>query len=344
MRLFRGLFQRILVLFVLICVGLGILFLLPLTETVDSNGLAQDAGWMAYLPDSTRLNEITIPGTHNSAAEFAQIPFFTKCQGSSIGEQLKAGFRYLDIRLGIEGETNRMKLMHGAFNCTKNAMPNAESLYLEEVLESCYQFLEMHPTETILFVVKQEHGDENIATFESVLYSTILKNINSWLLTDTIPTLGEARGKLILFRRYEDEARLGYASGIPFCWAEQSGHGNISLNIEGNPNGSYTLFVQDRYEYNNEDKWNAFVNGMMTGASQIRSGNVSLNFLSTKGKLPVGHPYSHAEVLNSSLRNRGENIQGWVVLDFGEPYLARLIYKANFTSSGNNGTVNMSVA
>ena len=328
MKLLRGLFRRILSLLLLVLLAAGVLFLLPLTEQTDTEGLPQDASWMGTLPDSLRLNEITIPGTHASASQFTALPFFTRCQASGIGEQLAMGFRLLDVSLAVVGETNGMKLCSGSASCTVSALPNAEALGLDAVLEECYAFLAEHPTETILFSVTRQSGEATAAEFEAVLYSHILQHAGSWLLTDTVPTLGEARGKLVLLRGYEDEARLGAVAGIPLVYASQSGS-KAALTAEAVSNGSYTLYVQDLADLNDTDKWTAFTAGMAAGRAQTALGNISLSFLSTKGSLPVGHPWAHAQKLNAALRNRGEDLSGWILLDFGEPYLARQIYESN---------------
>ena len=63
-RFIGRLFRRLISLVLLIACIFGILYLVPLTERVDTNGLEADASWMSRLPDTVRLNEITIPGTH----------------------------------------------------------------------------------------------------------------------------------------------------------------------------------------------------------------------------------------------------------------------------------------
>ena len=325
-------FIKRLFLFVLLLVLIaGIIYILPLFETSDMQGIAEDADWMSLLPDSIPLNELILPGTHNSASQYAQLPFFTRCQGGTVGEQLRAGFRYLDIRLAVDGNSDALKFMHAFAACQTSAKPDAPILYLDSVLEECYAFLAEHPSETIVFSVKQEHGSEPISDFQRILYNNyILMRYDRWLLTDRIPSLGEARGKIVLLRRYEDGAGMGSSAGIPFIWADQGAKDGADLSTAENTNGSFSLFVQDRYTYSDAEKWEAFVAGLEISEKEIRNGNISLNFLSTKGSFPVGHPYDHADVLNSAFRNRIQKINGWIVVDFGEPYIARMIYKTNY--------------
>lgn len=298
------------------------LLIIPLTESPDTTAVEGSADWMASLPDDAGINEITLPGTHDSASKYVQLGFVTKCQSLTVGEQLDAGYRYLDIRLGADGD--RLKLMHGFTNCKTKAVGN-DVLYLDDVLAPCYEFLKAHPTETVVFAVKQEHGDESVAEFEALLNSYVEQNPDCWLNSDTIPTLGEARGKLVLMRRYNDEANIGGTAGIPLLWVNQDGFDEVSRNTEENDNGSYTLWVQDRYEYNAGDKWKAFTQGMKAPEEN----SVTISFLSTKGTFAYGHPYKFAKELNPLLMEY-EDLSGWVIIDFASAPLAEHIYSLNF--------------
>lgn len=314
------------VLLALILCLMLVMVIVPLTETGDKTPVSGAADWMAQLPDEKLLSELVIPGTHDSGTQYVQLAFFSKCQAMGIAGQLEAGFRYLDIRLGVEEHDYAFRLMHGFTKCKTGAL-SVDCLYLDSVLEDCYRFLDAHPGETILFAVKQEHGDETVAEFETMLDAYIRKNEAYWLLTDTIPTLGEARGKLVLLRRYDDEAGIGSRAGIPFLWENQNGHDDVSLHAAAEDNG-YILYVQDRYEYGAEDKWNAFTAGMDAGRGR-GAGDISLSFLSTKGTLAYGHPFAFAKTLNSRLMRANLALDGWVITDFASAPLAERIYSVN---------------
>ena len=328
-------FRRFLAVFLAILLVLAaVMYLVPLVEHPDKTAVSGSADWMAELDGSLRLTDLVLPGTHDSAARYVGLPFFSRCQDLSIAEQLEAGARYLDIRLGTED--SKLKLMHGFVNCKTGPMLWDGTLYLEDVLADCYAFLEAHPTETILFAVKQEHvsreerenGDTYRADFEKLMYAYTRRNPKSWLLTDRIPTLDEARGKLVLLRRYEDDASLGTEAGIPLLWGDQGGHDDPTKNAVLEESGSLALLVQDRYCYNTPDKWTAFTAGLK--AAEGTDYSLALHFLSTKGTLPYGHPYYFAHRLNARLvEARDLALSGCVVLDFLTPGLARRIYSAN---------------
>ena len=302
------------------------LFLLPIFENADATPVAGSENWMAALPDGAGLNELILPGTHDSATKYVQLAYFSKCQSLGIGDQLRAGFRYLDIRLGTDGKTDGFKLMHGFTNCKTGVFGGA--LKLDAVLAECYAFLDEHPTETVLFAVKYEHGDWDTAAVQNRLTGYLAQNPDRWLLTDTLPTLGEARGRLVLLRRWEDAANLGAQAGVPFLWPDQKGHDDPALNTAMTDEGTYRLWVQDRFEYSAEDKWAAFTAGLDAPAGE---GDAVLSFLSTKGTAAYGHPYQFAEKLNRKLLALDASaLRGWIAVDYASPALAAAIYGANF--------------
>lgn len=312
---------------VVLLLGLA-MFLIPLTEGPDQTRVEGSADWMARLDDNLSLSEITLPGTHDCATQYVQLAFFSKCQSMDITGQLEAGARYLDIRLGFDGD--RVRLMHGFTNCKTGPMPWSETLYLEDVLAQCAAFLTAHPTETVLFAVKYEHGDDSMATLLDRLNSTVFaENPELWLLTDHIPTLGEARGRLVFLGRYIEPAEMAVPV-IPLNWPDQKGNEDTGKSIEMTDNGVYRLWVQDRFEYGTEHKWAAFAAGL--ACPDIGPGDVSIHFLSTKGTLAYGHPFAHAMVLNPRLESLPqEQLRGWIVVDFLTAPLAQHIYETNFS-------------
>ena len=305
----------------------AVLFTIPLTERVDAAPVAGSADWMARLPDDTPLGGLSIPGTHDAGTQYVQLGFFSKCQARSIGQQLEDGFRYLDIRLAVSG--NGLGLNHGFCECRTGAAPWSGRLMLEDVLEDCYAFLTAHPTETVIFAVKREHGDESVAEFQRVLDRYVQEDVERWYLGSELPSLGEARGRLILLRRYDDEAGLGKNAGIALTWPNQNGYDDpeMTFSDQGCSVGSLALAVQDRYEYDKGEKWAAFC------AEVGDPDAVVLRFLSTKGHMTFGHPYRYARELNPRLLALCEDqdvFLGWTVIDFGNARLAAAIYEQNF--------------
>lgn len=303
--------------------------------------------WMASIPDNVNLAYINLPGTHDAGTKYISLPLILKCQDSTVEEQLKSGYRYLDIRLGSEtiDGVRRLVITHGDFTCQYSRF-SRQYLTLDSVLKECYSFLKEHPTETIVLNVKQEVEDISLEEMQTILKKMTDANPDYWYLDSSLPVLGKARGKIILCRRYEDEAGLGEEAGVPLIWEEQDNScdpKNPASYSQEEENSNTVLYVQDRYCYSSQDKWNAFIKTIedqpaASGTSASKKNyRVTLNFLSTKGILPVGNPYYFASQLNRKFMNyiptagqkEKENL-GWVVVDFGSEDLAESIYMTNF--------------
>lgn len=334
LRPLRILARVLCVLLAVILLAAAALFVIPLTETVSVKTAEGSADWMGGLDDGLRLNEIVIPGAHDAATQYSQLAFITKCQALSVEEQLEAGFRYLDIRLGFvdpdEPESSGLKLMHGFTNCRRGPMPWADLLLLSDVLDQCEAFLTAHPTETVIFAVKYEHVTAPLEQFETRLIGELKKRGELALLTDTLPTLGEARGRLVLLRRNRDAAGLGPEAGVPLRWPQQDDGEDVSKHAEAVEQGSYRLWVQDRFCYGTEDKWAAFLAGLREPA--VAPEDLSVHFLSTKGTAKYGHPYHYANALNPRLLALSDQeLRGWIIVDFADAELAKHIWSVNFS-------------
>ncbi|MBP5295647.1 MAG: phosphatidylinositol-specific phospholipase C domain-containing protein [Lachnospiraceae bacterium] len=328
----KGFLKTIGIVLLILVLAAGVLLVIPAFERSAADPDLYIMDWMRGLPDEKKLSEIRIPGAHDAATENVELAFVTRCQEHSIKKLLTDGFRYLDIRLAIEKKANgegtdqKLRFVHGPMKCKTGFWPWAANLYLDDVLKDCYEFLENHPDETILFVVKQESGSESVEEFQSVLNHYVSENKDRWLLqSGEIPTLGEARGKLVLFRRYEDKAGLGADPGIPLFWEDQGNKDHTELNYAYEQSGVFTLAVQDRYKYGNEDKWAAFT------AKPSQETDVCISFLSTAGSFVIGHPYGSAKALNKRFAELDPKDlpEGWIILDFGNVLLAKQIIDMN---------------
>lgn len=334
---FTFVLKYVLPFFIFVLLILCIFFLLPLTEhglPVNKNvSITGSECWMKNVNGNYYLNELTIPGSHDAGTKYVSFPYFSKCQGEGIYEQLLNGYRYLDIRLGTSkiGGEKKLVLMHGFTNCRKSFNPFSDKLTLQDVIMDCQRFLTENPSETILFVVKQEHGIESVEEFQFLLNETIIPFKRYFLLTDSIPTLDEARGKIVLFRRYSDIACYGEKSGIGFDWKSQKGHSDVFKASEINENMNCVSYVQDRYEYKVSDKWAAFCKDVGCIPSTKGTGICYVNFLSTKGTFTFGHPYKYARKLNRMFYESDlQGYAGWIIVDFGSKDLANKIYSRNF--------------
>lgn len=308
---------------------------IPLTETRKGAGVEGSNNWMSKIDGNLYLNEITIPGTHDSGANYVQLGLFSKCQASDVKTQLNDGFRYLDVRLGPDKKDDEpaLSLYHGFCHCKTSPWPFSENLYLEYYLKDCYEFLNENPSETIIFVVSNER-DADTAEFQMLLDSYIRKNEDYWYLSSKLPMLNDCRGKIVLARRYSDKAELGSRAGIEIFWSDQGGRDDVSLSYNTETKDDYVLIIQDRYKYTSDEKWNAFVSCLES--EKQSDDTLIINFLSTNGSPKYGHPYKYAKVLNEKFlksplnENEIKNDSIWIIVDFSNALLAKQIYEFNF--------------
>ena len=153
--------------------------------------------WMSKLSDSQKLNQISIPGTHDSMAYGKNIEFAsnTRTQSLSLMNQLNKGIRYLDIRLNYREKF--FAIHHGSIFLGFNFL---------EVLVDCAKFLEKNPSEFILMRVQQEASSASDAQIWNMFskYQSMFKNL-FWLNGKGIvnPNIEELRGKIVLLSELE---------------------------------------------------------------------------------------------------------------------------------------------
>ncbi|KAI3404726.2 hypothetical protein KGF56_002494 [Candida oxycetoniae] len=159
--------------------------------------------WIEQIPDDTKISTLSIPGTHNSGACHTALPS-VQCQGESITSQLEHGVRFLDIRVGrlfVGKNKNDLQVIHGKFP-VKIPFP----LELTDVLKEVYDFVENNPRETVIISLKQEGSndwDNENDEFGNLIWEHYISpNKEKWYLNTDIPRAGDARGKIILFRRF----------------------------------------------------------------------------------------------------------------------------------------------
>src|ERR1051325_466113 len=102
------------------------------------------SSWMRDVRDEARVLSLSIPGTHNSCS-IGGVLGFTKTQDLDLSDQLDAGIRFLDIRLSHY--IDNLLVHHDVVHRGK---------CYADVLTACSNFLERHPSETILVSIKDE--------------------------------------------------------------------------------------------------------------------------------------------------------------------------------------------
>lgn len=200
--------------------------------------------WMRNFKDETPLSALSIPGTHNSPTCHKALPS-VRCQATSPPEQLDNGIRFFDIRVQPESPEDPSKdglvLVHAVFPISLTG-----NKYFKDLLKEVYAFLEHNPSETVIMSVKREGtGNATDEQLSRIMRDHYAGDNNRWFTEPRIPTLGEARGKIVLIRRFNLEGRLhdewgGAGWGIDAAaWADNTPNALC-------PSGD--VCVQDSYE------------------------------------------------------------------------------------------------
>jgi 1-phosphatidylinositol phosphodiesterase len=274
------------------------------------------SAWMSAVDDNTSLSALSIPGTHDSGSRVEPVSGTAKCQNLSIGEQLDAGTRYLDIR--CRHIDDAFAIHHGSIY---------QNMNFTDVLTACYNFLAANPTETIMMSVKEEYNSSNITrTFEQTFDSYVALQPGKWYLGATIPNLGAVRGKIVLVRRFGASTT---PKGIDCTnWAD-----NTTFSIS---NGSANLRVQDQYVVpDNSGKWTSITN-LLSEAYSGTSSTLYLNYSSGYKSLIFGIPSittvsnSINPQLDTYFTSNTQGRYGVVAMDFATSARNELIINTNF--------------
>ncbi|AMD19265.1 HBR364Cp [Eremothecium sinecaudum] len=280
------------------------------------------SNWMREVDPETQLSKLSIAGTHNSAACYKNLPG-VRCQDDSVTTQLENGVRFLDVRLGRaffesnnKDEKGTLQVIHGKFP-VKIPMP----LKFSKTLEEIYNFLDNHPDETVLLSIKQEGSNDwnnDQDEFGNYVWDNYIScRQDKWYLETTVPKLKDARGKIVLFRRFgvkDEEKKKHY--GIEASW--------WSYNTTNEDRG--TFLVQDYCDFTSSEevaKKAEYAKQLMDNAAQYNSTNTDasklfLNFLTASNLTsPVCWPERIAQKMSEhNVYNDIKKGCGILIIDF----------------------------
>lgn len=163
--------------------------------------------WMKYIPDYAPISSINIPGSHDAATKHLWLPgavLWLNTQNESIEDQLDFGVRLLDIRIDSAVWFDDMIICHGPADCYRTVV---SPYYLSDLVKDCKTFLKKNSTETVLISLQQETDKRSVdqekydKVWEMFLESFEKDSDIIYLTKDsTMPTLGECRGKTVIFQ------------------------------------------------------------------------------------------------------------------------------------------------
>ncbi|XP_068189822.1 1-phosphatidylinositol phosphodiesterase [Antennarius striatus] len=145
--------------------------------------------WMASIPDDQLLSEVTMPGTHNTMSLYGGA--YAECQSWSLASQLRAGVRFLDIR--VRHVKGNLTIHHGV---------SYQRAHFGQVLEGVVDFLREHPSETVLMRIQETFSETHD------IYGAVVDYIHRYAHWDLlwhsrlVPTVAEVRGKIIILQDF----------------------------------------------------------------------------------------------------------------------------------------------
>lgn len=165
----------------------------------DSSVGLNKSNWMSGLSDDITINQLSIPGTHESMAYGGNHTDFTLTQSMDLMTQLNSGIRYIDLSVK-NPEQDSLKVY-------KDIIYLGYSL--PEIIRTIGGFLNEHVDEVVL--VKVSLSGESSGNFAHQVQRVLEKeNLDRYIFDASKtnnPKLGDARGKIILYADYDTNGR-----------------------------------------------------------------------------------------------------------------------------------------
>lgn len=261
----------------------------------SSAPLKHNMTWMKDIPDNTKLSEMTIPGTHDSCSLFGIC--CARTQTWTLVEQMKAGIRYLDIRLRKINDT--LRAYHGCVDQKEN---------FDSILNYVLDFLEKNPSESILMEIIKEYNDLNCTKNFETLYNEYVGSYKDKIVEYEYRdyTMSEIRGKIFVVKVFG-----GSTSNIK------------NFQIQNKWSVNFRCLMNNKKRRIKESFHRALT---------MNNEQIFLNYLSASSDYAMMTPYTAAKQCNEiAMRYHGR--LGIVLADYpGEELIEHLINQ-NFSGS-----------
>ena len=290
--------------------------------------------WMKYVDDNKFLDELSIPGTHDSGTcsvdndtepQSSQV----KCQQDYIPTQLLEGIRYFDIRLG---KGNDPGICHGDFYLFKK---DGYYLHLSDVIGYFKTFLSENPREALIMLASRGNDEATDDSVTTAFAKVMDDKPDLFYTSSQIPTLHEVRGKIVLLRRFRlagnsasghtwgldltewDDKIKAHSDSTTMCLV-QDARGFEAAGETGDKEPYCTkVYAQDKYKLTGTDKLSWVDNALKetTGRTrnkvdvvdddgakvQVQERCWPINYTSCTGLSHGGNPFTSARVVNEHL-------------------------------------------
>jgi len=267
-----------------------------------------NTSWMNSIPDSTKLTQMTIPGTHNSCALHGIC--CARTQTWSLPEQMNAGLRYFDIRLRLYNNTLR------AFHDFVDQIDT-----FDIILNYALNFLEQNPSESIIMQIVKEYKVENCSKSMQEMYDEYTKDIKDKIVDfkkkDDIK-MGDIRGKILMVKIFGRSTRFMPGFLVQNNWTV---NWRFSINKKKRKIKEH---IHRALAFKNDNK-------------------IFLNYLSCSSDYAMMTPYTAAKKCNEiALRYRGR--MGIILMDYpGERLINHLIEQNNIVFNNDTDDINKKI-
>lgn len=250
--------------------------------------------WMKYVDGNKYLDELSIPGTHDSSTcsvdnDTEPQTSLAKCQQDYIPTQLLEGIRYFDIRLGKNNENGDPGIDHGICYLLKK---DGGFIHLSDVIGYFKTFLNENPSEALIMLVSRGNDE---ATDDSVTtaFANVMDNNSDLFYTSShVPTLNEVRGKIVLLRRFklagdsvdghtwgldltEWDDKIKAHSGKSMCLVKYEQGFEAAGNTGDKEPYSTTVYAQDHYNCTGSSKID-WVDMALKAAAEFKRSTVDI--------------------------------------------------------------------
>lgn len=290
--------------------------------------------WMKYVDDNKFLDELSIPGTHDSGTcsvdndtepQSSQV----KCQQDYIPTQLLEGIRYFDIRLG---KGNDPGICHGDFYLFKK---DGYYLHLSDVIGYFKTFLSENPREALIMLASRGNDEATDDSVTTAFAKVLDDNPKLFYTSSRIPTLHEVRGKIVLLRRFRlagnsvsghtwgldltewDDKIKAHSDSATMCLVQDARDFEAAGETGDKEPYCTKVYAQDKYKLTGTDKLSWVDNALKEtsgrtrnkvdvvdddGAKvQVQERCWSINYTSCTGLSHGGNPFTSARVVNEHL-------------------------------------------
>lgn len=287
--------------------------------------------WMQDIEDNRLVCKMSIPGTHDTAADSGND--WVKTQDKNIEQQLNSGIRFFDIRLVHDNGV--LKLCHGShtFNTT----------FDRDVLKTTAEFLKEHPSETVIMTIKRDDDkDHDGGTKYRFALTKALegdKTLTPYMVKSFRPdfTLGDLRGKMLIISR---DGWIMTPSGQVTSWPDNTSF-TSSIKSTDEDIRTTTIHVEDHYMSGASDKV-SYVAQNVRKAQAAFSGSQNdwfITFSSSAGPKGKAWPWKTTGYIDPHVNNilRGDenfHTSGILVFNFAgwwDDMLTKTVIELNHT-------------